>query len=232
MNIIKLTLLTVLTLLVVDACNDSGNENNQKGDMKVQKTYLALGDSYTIGESVSESDRWPIQLAEALNKKGYNLLHPKLIAKTGWTTDELKAAIEKEVIKDTFDIVSLCIGVNNQYRGREVENFRVEFAELLQIALKFAGNKADNVFILSIPDWGKTPFAMDKDGDKITLEIEQYNKIKKEECEKAKVAFVEITHLTKSIGHDSTLLAKDGLHYSGKMHKLWVNEVIKQLFEK
>lgn len=190
-------------------------------------SYLALGDSYTIGESVSESDRWPVLLTELLNKKGYDISAPKIIAKTGWTTDELKAAIEKEAIKDTFDIVSLSIGVNNQYRGREVENFRREFAELLQMAINFAGNKAENVFVLSIPDWGKTPFAKGRDQNKIEHEIEKYNQVKKEECKKSGVAFIDITKLTQNIGNDSALLAKDGLHYSGRMHQLWVNEILK-----
>jgi lysophospholipase L1-like esterase len=221
---------SVLLMKVIFACDEPQSKVNQKQDMKSIKSYLALGDSYTIGESVDEKDRWPVQLVKALNGKGYNYSSPKIIAKTGWTTDELKAAIEKEEIKDTFDLVSICIGVNNQYRGRDVENFRTEFKELLQMSIKFSGNKVENVFVLSIPDWGKTPFAEGRERDKIEKEIELYNKVKKEECHKANVAFVEITQLTQNLGDDSSLLAKDGLHYSGKMHQLWVDEVIRQYF--
>ena len=122
-------------------------------------TYLALGDSYTIGESVPENERFPIQLTKRMNEAGYSISTPKIIAKTGWTTDELNAAILKENLGDqTFDMVSLLIGVNNQYRGRDVEIYRKEFAELLNRAIKFAKNNINNVLVLSIPDWGMTPF--------------------------------------------------------------------------
>jgi len=228
---IKTVLIPILVMLLVCSCNGQRNQKNNNENMRDLKSYLALGDSYTIGESVEENDRWPLLLAKELNGKGQNIESVKIIAKTGWTTDELKAAIEKEAIKETFDIVSLSIGVNNQYRGREIENYRTEFIELLQMAIKFAGNRAENVFVLSIPDWGKTPFAKHRDIDKIEQEIELYNKVKKEECIKAKVSFVEITNLTQNLNYDSTLLAIDGLHYSGKMHKLWVDEVISQLFD-
>lgn len=195
-----------------------------------QLKYLALGDSYTIGESVSEQNRWPELFVKELNNIGLNYSAPKIIAKTGWTTDELKAAIDKENIKETFDLVTLSIGVNNQYRGRDVEEFKIQFTELLKMAISFADNKPKKVIVLSIPDWGLTPFAKDRDKEKITREIKQYNTAKKEICNNLNITFINITDQTKLVDSNVDLLAKDGLHYSGKMHQLWVNKIIKILY--
>jgi len=200
--------------------------------VKKQLHYIALGDSYTIGESVTFDESWPILLAKRLNELGFNVALPEIIAKTGWTTDELKAAIDKIDIKETYDLVTLCIGVNNQYRGWDAEEFRSEFAELLHMAIEFAGNIQNNVIVLSIPDWGATPFTHDRDKKEIAREIEKYNIVKKEECDNLKISFINITNLTKKAEKDTSLLAGDGLHYSGKMHKLWVDEVIKTIHRK
>ena len=154
---------------------------NNKKIMKKEKTYLALGDSYTIGESVSENERWPVLLAAHLNMLEYSIKPPRIIAKTGWTTGELKAAIKEAAIKTTFDLVSLSIGVNNQYRNLSVEEYRKEYVELLDIAIAFAGGNPDKVFVISIPDWGKSPFAKDRNSDVIAKEIDQFNAVKKEE---------------------------------------------------
>lgn len=185
--------------------------------------YLALGDSYTIGESVDENERFPVQLAKRLQADSINIEDPQIIATTGWTTDELLAAIKDKNVKDSFNIVTLLIGVNNQYRLRDPENYRGELKQLIEIAINYAGGKKENVFVLSIPDWGVTPFAEGKDRDKIAAEIDLYNKVKKEECEKAGIKYYDITDISRIKDH--SLTASDGLHPSGKMYGLWVDKI-------
>ena len=194
-----------------------------EASMKHKYTYLAIGDSYTIGEMVNENERFPAQLSAMLNSDSIDIAEPLIIAKTGWTTDELLAAIKKKNVKDTFSIVTLLIGVNNQYRGRDSENYRSELKQLLDIAVKYAGGKRENVFVLSIPDWGVTPFAEGKDRGKIAAEIDDYNRVKKEECEKLGVKYYDITEISRT--NDPALIASDGLHPSGKMYKLWVDKI-------
>ena len=186
-------------------------------------TYLALGDSYTIGEMVGVTERFPVQLTTRLNSDSIDIAEPLIIAKTGWTTDELLAAIKEKNVKDTFSIVTLLIGVNNQYRGRDAENYRVELKQLLDIAINYAGGIKEHVFVLSIPDWGVTPFAEGKDRGKIAAEIDEYNRVKKEECEKLGVKYYDITEISRT--NDPALIASDGLHPSGKMYKLWVDKI-------
>ena len=216
-------------LLVLVSMSCSSQESDQKLQEQIKsKSYLALGDSYTIGESVPVSDRFPVILVNDLNDKGYNFQEPKIVAKTGWTTDELKAAILKENLSENYDLVTLLIGVNNQYRGRDVENFRLEFADLLQMAIGFANDQPEKVVVVSIPDWGVSPFASGRDQEKIAEEIDLYNKVKKEETLKRNVTFVDITVISRSGLGIPDYFAKDGLHFSGKMHQLWVNEIMSQ----
>lgn len=198
--------------------------------MEVPKTYLALGDSYTIGQSVLEKDRFPVILVEELQKLNLDYSAPKIIAKTGWTTDELKKAIEIENSIEKFDLVSLLIGVNNQFRGRPIEEFRTQFIDLLEIAIVFANNNPENVVVVSIPDWGVSPFGQTRDTEKIAEEIDAFNAVKKEETLKKGVLFVDITPTSRLAKHNPAYIAEDGLHFSGEMHQLWVNEIIKSIF--
>lgn len=191
--------------------------------VKHKYTYLAIGDSYTIGEMVTENERFPVQLSARFNSDSTDIAEPLIIAKTGWTTDELLAAIKEKNVKDTFSIVTLLIGVNNQYRGRDSENYRAELKQLLDIAVKYTGGKKENVFVLSIPDWGVTPFAEGKDRGKIAAEIDEYNRVKKEECEKLGVKYYDITGISRI--NEPELIASDGLHPSGKMYKMWVDKI-------
>jgi lysophospholipase L1-like esterase len=191
--------------------------------VKHKYTYLAIGDSYTIGEMVTENERFPVQLSSMLNSDSTNIAEPLIIAKTGWTTDELLAAINEKNIKDTFSIVTLLIGVNNQYRGRSSEEYRAELKQLLDIAVKYTGGKKENVFVLSIPDWGVTPFAEGRDRGKIAAEIDEYNRVKKEECEKLGIKHYDITEISRT--KDPDMIASDGLHPSGKMYKMWVDKI-------
>lgn len=185
--------------------------------------YLALGDSYTIGEAVSESGRWPVQLANALRGEGIALADPRIIATTGWTTQELDAAISAQEPLGTHDFVSLLIGVNNQYRGRGVDEYRVQFAALLWRAIGFAGNRADRVLVLSIPDWGVTPYAAKEGRDRarIASELDAYNAAAREACGQRGVAFVDITAVSRARGGEAAMLAEDGLHPSAAMYTEW-----------
>ena len=177
--------------------------------------YLALGDSYTIGESVPEAGRFPNQLARDLG-----IPAPQIVAKTGWTTDELNAAIDAANPQGPFDLVTLLIGVNNQYRGREAEEYRREFAALLERAIGFAGRDPRKVIVVSIPDWGVTPFAEGRDRAKIAREIDQYNAINREEAQRAGASYVYITLISRR--PDPELVADDKLHPSAKQYTEWV----------
>lgn len=190
-------------------------------------TYLALGDSYTIGEAVAEEERWPVQLVSKLKSKGVSVESPRIIATTGWTTDELQGAINEAAIENKYDIVSLLIGVNNQYRGYPIAQYKKEFDQLLKQSIAFAGGEASNVFVLSIPDYGVTPFVKERemDSEKIAKELDGYNNIAKSICAQYNVSFTDITQGSKKAKNDSELVAKDGLHPSGKMYKNWVDAV-------
>jgi lysophospholipase L1-like esterase len=186
-------------------------------------SYLALGDSYTIGEGVAEADRWPAQLARALRAEGIALDDPRVIATTGWTTDELAAALDAvEPIRE-YGFVSLAVGVNNQYRGRSVENYRVEFMALIERAIGYAGGRADRVLVLSIPDWGVTRFGMasGRDAVEIAQELDAYNAAAAEVCARRGVAFVDIAPISRARGGEDAMLADDGLHPSAAMYTEW-----------
>ncbi len=184
------------------------------------KTYLALGDSYTIGEQVLLSESFPCQTVQLLREAGIEICAPEIIAKTGWTTDELLQAISATKLLKGYDFVSLLIGVNNQYRGRSVEEYKREFEILLQKAVAFAGDDPAKVFVLSIPDWGVTPFAAGKDTSSIAAEIDNYNAACRMITEKLACTFIDITKLQRE--HNSAeMLAGDGLHPSGKEYIKW-----------
>lgn len=214
-----ITNLIVSLLMLLSGINPTTEMQEQR------KTYLALGDSYTIGESVSESERWPVQLAAKMTEKGISMTDPKIIATTGWRTDQLKAAIEGDKeLAESYDMVSLLIGVNNQYQGKSVESFAPEFEELLQMAIKLAGDDASSVFVVSIPDYGKTPFGAAKE-QQIEKELDAYNKVSKAICRKYKVKYFNITPGSRRAKTDPELIASDNLHPSGKMYREWVAAV-------
>ena len=185
--------------------------------------YLALGDSYTIGERVEPAGRWPLQLAQALRADGIDLDDPQIIATTGWTTDELSAGIDAAAPSGRFDLVSLLIGVNNQYRGRPLDEYRAQFDGLLERAIGFAGGRADRVLVLSIPDWGTTPFARQsgRDRDLVARELDAFNAAAREACAERAVAFVDITAHGRAHRADPSILADDGLHPSAAAYAAW-----------
>jgi lysophospholipase L1-like esterase len=185
--------------------------------------YLALGDSYTIGESVPEAGRWPVQLASALRERGVAIDDPHIIATTGWTTNELSAAMDAAEPLGQWDFVSLLIGVNNQYRGRDVAEYRGEFTALLRRAIALAGDRAGRVLVLSIPDWGVTPFGVGsgRDTAEIARQLDACNAAAKAICTENGVAFVDITPVSRELGAHPDMVAEDGLHPSAAMYTEW-----------
>jgi lysophospholipase L1-like esterase len=188
-------------------------------------TYLALGDSYTMGEKVAPGENFPSQVTSILNNKGYDFGSPEIVAQTGWTTDELQAAITKARLSSPYDFVTLLIGVNNQYRGMKAAEYKLEFEALLKQAVQFANNDTSHVIVLSIPDWGATPFAEGRDRKKISREIDEYNTTNKLLAGKYKVPYINITGGTREAAKDLSLLTSDGLHPSGKEYSRWAKEV-------
>ena len=191
----------------------------------INYSYLALGDSYTIGEQVSFADNFPNQTVQILRKSGLAFYAAEIIAKTGWTTDELSNAIEHTITLEDYDIVSLLIGVNNQYRGRSATEFKIEFEHLLQKAIQFSGNRPYRVVVLSIPDWGVTPFADGRDRKQVAKEIDMYNDVCKKSVAAFKANFINITTSQREDGSKTEFLASDGLHPSGKEYKKWAAEL-------
>ena len=191
-----------------------------------QQRYLALGDSYTIGEGVADSSRWPAQLARALRARGVAIAEPEIVARTGWTTDELDAGITARRAKDglggPYGLVTLLIGVNDQYRGRPVEEFRTGLRALLTRATGFAGGDATRVIVVGIPDWGVTPFNTSKDAPRIAREIDAFNAVNRAEAERAGAHWVEITDVTRASPRD---VVADGLHPSAAMYAHWVERI-------
>ena len=188
--------------------------------------YLALGDSYTIGESVAENERWPNQLAAKLSDASRSVDKPTIIATTGWRTDDLKQAIDKAALSPEYDLVSLLIGVNNQYQNKPIGQYEIEFKELLNMAIKLAKGKKENVFVVSIPDYGFTPFGKPKQ-KRISRDIDAFNEANKKIAKKAGVRYFNITDLSRKGLAKPALVATDGLHPSGKQYSLWVERIFK-----
>lgn len=223
-------MIKIVAVLLVTACMSSAITTGNSQAMIKQK-YLALGDSYTIGESVEVSDRFPIQLTNQLKSRRFDIEDPQIIAKTGWTTDELMQAIEQQAPSNDFDLVTLLMGVNNQYRGRDIDNYRKEFRVLLHKAVEFAKGDKERVIVLSIPDYGVTPFGQKKGQQRIAKEIDQYNAINKEISEQAGVNYINITEISREALTQRNLIAQDDLHPSGEMYGLWVDEMMPTVLE-
>jgi lysophospholipase L1-like esterase len=212
---------TLLLLAVNLGCHQKDNTPDPTPTPPAALTYLALGDSYTIGQSVAENERYPVQLADSLRAHGEDIGYVKVIAKTGWTTDELANGIASANISDsTYSFVSLLIGVNNQYRGRPVSSYRPEFEALLDQAIAFAGGNVDRVFVVSIPDYAYTPYG--NGSPSISAGIDAYNAANREIATQRGVRYFDITPISRKGLEDPTLVASDGLHPSGKQYQQWV----------
>ena len=186
---------------------------------------LNLGDSYTIGEAVSSAENFPNQLATHFKIAAIEISIPEIIATTGWTTNELLNGIAKNPTSPPYDIVTLLIGVNNQYRENPIDEYRKEFLELLNISVKNANNKPEHVIVISIPDWGAMPFAEGKDRRKIAEEIDAFNRVNEIEAKKSRCEYCNITFISRTAIHDLSLVASDGLHPSAKQYDLWVDKI-------
>jgi lysophospholipase L1-like esterase len=192
-------------------------------------SWLAFGDSYTIGEAVPLHESFPYQALQLLRKSGLHFHAPEIVAKTGWTTFELAEHLLHTRLNDQYDVVTLLIGVNNQYRGLPLEDYQSDFEFLLRKALHFASNKTERVIVVSIPDWGTTPFAADRDRNKIAAEIDAYNVAKKALAEKYEVHFIDITTSQRAEGDNSEFVASDKLHPSGKEYAKWAEKVAERM---
>lgn len=203
---------------LTNADNHTESDSTLVGDIR----FLALGDSYTIGHAVNLNQRWPVQLSDSLSEAGINISEAEIIAQTGWTTRQLIRGIELQNPQGTYDLVSLLIGVNNQYRKQDTATYRTEFRELLHMAIAFADDKAAHVIVVSIPDYGVTPFAQEMNPEKISAEIDAFNRINYEETMNMSVKYIDITPISRKAAYDPDLTAGDGLHPSGKMYTEWV----------
>lgn len=193
--------------------------------------FLALGDSYTAATSESTINSWPEQLVQILKKKGTSVNTPEILAKAGWTSTDLLKTIEAQQLVPSYGLVSLLIGVNNQYKGKDINIFKEEFPKLLDTSIALAQNNPKNVFVLSIPDWSVTPFARLRDKKKIVKELNNYNTIIEEEAKKRNVMFIEITQSSRNAAVNPSLIASDSLHPSKKMYKIWAKKISKKLFK-
>ncbi len=192
------------------------------------KKYLALGDSYTIGTSVSEIESYPVQTVTLLKAQGVNV-SVDIIATNGWTTGELLHAVKDQPVTNDFDAVSLLIGVNNQYQGRSLDEYKEQFTTLLKRSIELAGGKANHVFVISIPDYSVTPFAKFRDTAAIAAEIDTFNEANKMIAASYKVNYLYITDDSRKAAQDPSLVASDGLHFSGREYSVWASRLAPML---
>ena len=185
------------------------------------KTYLALGDSYTIGQSVTYNETFPYHTVVLLRSQNINISDAQIIATTGWTTKNLLDALAATPLPTNYDVVSLLIGVNNQYQGRSIEEYKTEFTLLLNRAIQYANNRPSHVFVLSIPDYSITPFAAGLDKVKIAAEIDLFNAANKIITLQLGANYLNITPISRET--DMELLTGDGLHPSGKQYSRWAD---------
>ena len=229
-RIIKGLIYLLLATSFIYCINEVEENKNITTNQSLNNTikYLALGDSYTIGEGVGESERWPNQLTEQLKTLEYEIDTVRIIARTGWTTNNLLRAIDFAEINN-FNLVSLLIGVNNQYQNRPFSSFQLELDALLNKSIEIADD-ANRVFVVSIPDYGVTPFG-ESNSEKIKQEIDKYNEYIADQCESKNIPFINITEISRELGDSEGALAPDNLHPSGDQYKKWVTEILPVVIE-
>lgn len=212
-------ILVIISLVLISCINNKKDES---------LTYLALGDSYTIGESVAMDQRWPVQLANKLTKEGTVVANPKIIATTGWRTDDLMRGVAEEGIQEQYDLVSLLIGVNNQYQGKNIQTYEEELPAIFDKAISLCKHGKKGVFAITIPDYGSTPFGK-PNAKQIGAEIDQWNAVFMKVAKAKGIPCYDINPISKKGASDNSLVAKDGLHPSGKQYELWVRSFWKEV---
>ncbi|HEY5407822.1 MAG TPA: SGNH/GDSL hydrolase family protein [Ginsengibacter sp.] len=218
-NIVSL-LITFSSLISCAKKSDNAIMNGTPS-ADTSKTYLALGDSYTIGQSVDTSGRYPVQTVSLLKQQGVKIKDADIIAVTGWTTGNLINALDNNPPKNNYSVVTLLIGVNNQYQHRSLDEYKTEFIELLNRSITYAGNNKDHVIVLSIPDYSVTPFAAGADTAEIAKEIDEFNVANKTIALAAGVQYLDITPISKEAKYNIQLVAGDGLHPSAIQYEKW-----------
>jgi len=216
---------------IILSCNATMDTTTNETPANPQYTYLALGDSYTIGESVAETDRWPVQLAEQLRDRNYALAAPMIIARTGWTTHDLLRGMDQNLdVQRDFDLVSILIGVNNQYQGKPVTEYEEELRQIFRRAINHSRTLEKGVFAVSIPDYGYTPFGAAKQ-EKISAEIDRFNEVFERVANEYGVDFYNITPISRNTSNND-LVASDGLHPSAQQYTMWVEKIVGEVAEK
>lgn len=226
----KTLLLALFSLVILVGCSQqpmaySTPSQADTTKLKGPYQYLALGDSYTIGQSVTAAESFPYQLKAQLYQRGYKVTDPTIIATTGWTTANLINGIQQANLSQKYDFVTLLIGVNNQYQGMSQIDYRTQFVQLLNTAIGFANGNKLRVFVISIPDYSVTPFASSSNKAQIATAIDQFNLINQDESTKAGVNYLYITDISRMAATDPSLITYDGLHPSGKMYGLWMDKL-------
>jgi lysophospholipase L1-like esterase len=230
-KLINTCLIAVQLILAICACFACGKEKimdtppttstTYNGTTATGLQYLGLGDSYTIGQSVQESERFLAQTVKLLASQNVTIKTVKYIAITGWTTANLIDAITSQDLAPNFDIVTLLIGVNDQYQHLDASDYRTRFTALLNTAVKLAGSRPSRVFVVSIPDYSATPYVYEPDKARVSKEIDAFNAINKEITLANKIAYIDITPGSRDAATDLSLVANDGLHPSGKEYAKW-----------
>lgn len=236
-NTLPFHIIVIISVFLISACENSVEEIdfddvqvNEPNSADISIQYLALGDSYTIGQGVSESERWPVQLSKRIEEETDFLVEWEIIAQTGWTTSNLLSAIDSYQLDSAqYNLVSLLIGVNNQFQGKPFSLYETEFDSLLHIVIEIAGEKG-KVFVVSIPDYGVTPFGS-SNSEKIAGEIDEYNEYAKSVCNDAGIPFIDITSISRELGSSTGALASDNLHPSGYQYSLWTDRILQKALE-
>ena len=226
-------ILVVLFAIGIMGCASTNNiEPENSEDMKKEnKSYLALGDSYTIGTSIAFPDNFPNQLVDSLFSKTGDSVEVKIVAQNGWRTDDLHRGIKRTDLEDKYDLVSLLIGVNNQYQGLPLADFEKDFRSLVDTAIKYAGGDKSNIFVVSIPNYGYTPFGADKK-EEITSDLEKFNASSKTICEELGIDFYNITEISLEAETNAEFRATDDLHPSATQYAAWVDSFLDRVIKK